>query len=191
MKKSIVFILILTFVIALQAQKFYVTPLIGVKADIGSTKFREVPDYYYFKWSAPRVHAGLSPILLGLNLEYKYKKSIFGIGIIGGDQAASTIQINFEVKSDSPYSDYKGNVEISDYSGLNILKVPLSYKTEMFSINSKQKSTIAKINLHTGFNLMFLKTKEKPLLYNPISRWPYYTLHGDTLKVVGYAGHCN
>lgn len=141
MKKIIISILYLTFGLAMQAQKFYLTPLIGVKADIASTKFREVPDYYYFKFSAPKVHSGVSPIFLGANLEFQHKKNIFGVGVIWGDQAASTIQLNFEVKSDSPYSDYKGNVEISDYSAHNVLKVPLSYKTEMFSINSKQNKT--------------------------------------------------
>jgi hypothetical protein len=186
-------ILFVTSVFALQAQKFSLTPFVGVKAEIATGEGAQNEEYTYFKSFAPRVHAGLSPVLLGFNLEYFISKNIYSIGLVHGDQANSTIRVEYFVKSDSPYLNYQFPQKLSNFAGYNVFKVPFSYKRELFSMNSKAKpdNKVMSMRLHSGFNLQFLRIKGVPVLQNPIGFGSSITLPGDTLDAVSYSGHYN
>ena len=186
-------ILCVTSVFALQAQKFSITPFVGVKAEIATGEGAYNEDYTYFKSFAPRIHAGISPVLLGFNFEYLKNKHLFSLGLVHGDQANSTIRVEYFVKSISPYSNYKFLTKLSNFAGYNVFKVPFSYKRELFSINSKSKpeNKVMRVRLHTGFNLQFLDIKGVPVLQNPIGFGYTVTLLGDTLDPIGYSGHYN
>jgi hypothetical protein len=189
-KLTIVFV---TSVLALQAQKFSFTPFVGVKAEISTGEGAQNEDYAYFKSFAPRIHAGLSPVLLGFNLEYLKNKNLFSVGLVHGDQANSTIRVEYFVKSNSPYLNYQFNTILTNYAGYNVFKVPFSYKREIFSIHSKAKpeNRVMSVRMHTGLNLQFLRIKGVPVLQNPIGFGSTITLLGDTLDPVGYSGHFN
>jgi len=186
-------LLFVTSVLALQAQKFSITPFVGVKAEIATGEGAQNEDYAYFKAFAPRIHTGLSPVLLGFNLEYLKNKNLYSIGLVHGDQANSTIRVEYFVKSDSPYLNYQFAKKLSNFAGYNVFKVPFSYKRELFSVNSKARpeNKAMSVRMHTGLNLQFLRIKGVPILQNPIGFGYSITLLGDTLDAVGYSGHYN
>lgn len=191
--KNLLTLLFLTSVLSLQAQKLSFTPFVGVKAEIGTGEGAQDEDYAYFKSFTPRIHAGISPVLLGFNLEYLKNKNLYSLGIVHGDQANSTLRVEYFEPFDSPYLSYKFNRRLTNFAGYNVFKVPISYKRELFTIKSKVKpdNKIMSVRLNTGMNLLFLRTKGIPVLQNPISYGPSITLLGDTLYPVGYSGHYN
>lgn len=182
-----------TSVSALQAQKLFVTPYVGVKTEIGSTKQPTNSENAYYEVFTPRTHFGLSPILLGLNLEYSVNKNTIGLGFVHGDQANSTVRFEYYVKSEDIYSGYKFKTYKENFAGYNVFKLPISYKRELLVLNSKKRTEnkVLDINFHTGLNLEFLKIKNVPVLQNPISFGKEITLLGDTIEAVGYSGHYN
>jgi hypothetical protein len=186
-------ILCVTSVLAFQAQRFSITPFVGVKAEIATGEGAQNEDYAYFKSFAPRVHTGISPVLLGFNFEYLKNKNLFSLGVVHGDQANSTIRVEYMAKTNSPYLNYQFRQKLSNFAGYNVFKVPFSYKRELFSINSKSKpeDKVMDVRMHTGFNLQFLDIKGVLVLQNPISFGSDITLLGDTLYPVGYSGHYN
>jgi len=129
MKKLIYSIILTGFAQQIVAQNFYLVPHIGIKADVSRNNFNYTSDLY-FKYSSPNIwFYGLSPLLLGFNLEFLKKKHIYGIGLIVGDQANSQLSVAFSQKTDNPYSNYTTSKIYSNYAGWNIYaKVPLSYK---------------------------------------------------------------
>lgn len=186
-------LLLLTSVSALRAQKLFVTPFVGVKTEIGSSKQPVNSDNTYYEVFTPRIHFGLSPILLGLNFETPVKKNTFGFGFVLGDQANSTVRFEYYVKSDDQYSGYKFRTYKENYAGYNVFKIPLLYKRDLFHLYSKKNPEIKSIGIkfHTGINLEFIKIKNIPVLQNPISYGKEITLLGDTIEAVGYSGHYN
>jgi hypothetical protein len=195
MKSKLIVIFFCFITISLHAQhakKLFLTPTIGIKSDISSsTRDVQFPEDYYFQFYSPRFNfLGLSPLVLGLGLEYKWKEHFFGAGIYYGDQANSTIGVKFKVDTDDPYSNYYKVINQSNYAGWPLFKVPLSYKyTLMQKANSKNNGL--SINLNTGINLLFLRIKNEPMLRNPISWGPNITKFGDTVEFVGFEGHLN
>jgi len=195
MKKLIYSIILTGFAQQIVAQNFYLVPHIRIKADVNRNNY-DYADDFYFKISSPNVSfEGLSPLLLGANIEYKRKKSIYGIGLIVGDQANSEINIEFtQYDANAHYTNYLGKIRYENYAGWNIYaKVPLIFKTQLFSINAKQDPTksIMTCNLNTGLNLQFLKVKNQPTMINPMSYGKTHTDFGDYIEIVGYASHLN
>ena len=190
---KLLFLLLSIASFQVHSQKLYLTPFGGIKADIGSTKSIPYEDYVYFKTTSPRVHFDLSPVLLGLNLEYKWKKNAVGFSIVTGDIANSTIQLEYFVKSDEPYWDYKRKTQKSNYAGVNVFKIPLSYKREIYRKYSSKNANkpLFSLSLNTGINLMFIKVKGVSPYTVPISFGKEVTLLNDTIELVGYEGHWN
>lgn len=180
------------------AQNFYLTPTIGIKADVNhpNEKYQlSSKQNDYFQFTYPKVSfTGISPLLFGLNLEYKQNKNIFGLGIIVGDQANSTIRVSFNQTVNNPYVNNRFTKKYGNYAGWPIYaKIPLIYKREIFSVESKKdkEKTRLAINLNTGVNLMFLKVKGEPRFRNPISFGATNTDFGDSIDFVGVEGHMN
>ena len=198
MKKNKIILLFILFVFIsvpyYRAQSFYFTPTIGIKADVNNNdkNFDLVNTDNYFQYSSPYVSfTGLSPLLFGFNFEYKKDKNIYGLGLVVGDQANSETKVFFHQNIVDPYHNNNGNKGYGNYAGWNIYaKVPLTYKREIFSLNSKRNPDNKRlsVNLNTGLNLLFLKTKNKPQLINPISWGKAITDFGDSVEFVGYAG---
>lgn len=180
-------ILFITSVFALQAQKFSITPFIGVKAGVAVKNESENYDYSYFKTTVPRINTSNSPILWGLNLEYLRNKHLFGIGFVVGDDAKSTIKIEYQIIS--PTTNLPTSIIDENYAGLNVFKIPLSYKRELFSIKSKSEKKLISFRLHTGLNFQFLKIDHNKVLNNQKNFGEITTLYGDTLNRNGYSFH--
>lgn len=147
----------------------------------------------YFQVHTPRFFTSLSPVLLGFNLEYSQRKSLYSIGQVHGDEAISTIWIDYNIVSNDPYLNYQFSAYNQNSAGYNVFKIPLSYKKELFSINSKRhpENKTLSVRLNTGMNLEFLRIKGIPIIQNPISFGQAVTLLGDTIEPVGYSGHYN
>ena len=192
-----ILVLLVISVPGLKAQKLFLTPTLGIKADVNSNKnyLGPVNEGAYFQYSSTRIKSnGLSPLLLGVNLEYEKSKNIFGLGLIIGDQANSETKITYYRNDNNPYYNNKSRITYSNYAGWNFAaKIPLIYKREIFSLNSKKipEHKRLAINFNTGLNLLFLKTKNRPQLINPISWGKSITDFGDTVEFVGYAGQMN
>lgn len=171
------------------AQELYISPLIGIRADVNNSGN---PDqtYQYFKTFKPKISfSGLSPLVIGLDIQYKMGKNIFGIGAYYGDQAGSTTGIEFITNSNDPYQYYKRSEKLWQYASWNVFKVPLIYKRELGVWRNNNSKRIVSINLNTGVNLLFLKVKNRPLVINPIGMGTYATSFGDKVTFIGYAGH--
>jgi hypothetical protein len=197
-KNKIILLFILLVFISVpyyRAQSFYFTPTIGIKADVNNNDkiFDIVNKDNYFQYSSPYVSfTGLSPLLFGFNFEYKKEKNIYGLGLVVGDQANSETKVFFYQKNSDPYHNYIGAKGYGNYAGKNIYaKIPLTYKREIFSLNTKNDDSrkIFTININTGLNLLFLKTKNTPQLNNPLSWGKTLTDFGDSVEFVGYEGH--
>ena len=186
-------IIFFTSALALRAQKFSITPFVGVKAEIGTGQGAQDEDYAYFKTYTPRIHAGISPVLLGFNFEFLKNKNIFSLGLVHGDQANSTIRLEYFEKFHSPYLNYQFLTKITNFAGYNVFKVPMLYKRELLSLNSKKhpSNQIISVKMQTGMNMLFLRTKGVPVLQNPIVHGASVTLLGDTLVPVTFSGHYN
>ncbi|MBC7411717.1 MAG: hypothetical protein H7331_04605 [Bacteroidia bacterium] len=198
MKKHIILISIVLSIKTICAQStngFYITPTVGIKADVNYLKINNKPeDYFQFHTQyILKDKPILAPLLLGVNLEYVKNKQTFGFGIVTGDQANSKIGIEFYTKDTSPYTNYKSYNNDGVYAGMPILKVPLFYKKELArtysSINKEKK--IRSLSLYTGIDLMFLNIKNKPVFFDPISHGKSLTPFGDSIEIVTYAGHNN
>jgi hypothetical protein len=195
MKAKLTVVFLVSFTISLHAQhakKLFLLPSVGIKSDISSsTRSVQNPEDYYFQFYAPRFSfTGLSPLVLGLGLEYNWNKHFFGAGIYYGDQANSTIGVKFKVESDDPYTNYNNEIVQSNYAGWPLFKVPLSYKYQLFKKTNSRNNGFS-VNINSGVNLLFLRIKNEPMLRSPISWGPNVTSFGDTVEFVGFEGHLN
>lgn len=195
MKKKMKVFIFCCFTISLHAQhakKLFLFPSVGIKTDISSsTRDLQNSEENYFQFFAPKFSfTGLSPLVLGLGLEYNWDKHFFGAGIYYGDQANSTIGVKFNVDTDDPYSNYKKEIVQSNYAGWPLFKVPLSYKYQLIQKTNSRNNGFS-VNLNSGVNLLFLRIKNEPMLRSPISWGPNVTSFGDTVEFVGFEGHLN
>ena len=176
---------------SVSAQRLYLTPSVGIKSDISSSTRRyENLDQSYFKHYSPRFSfTGLSPLVLGLGLEYKWNDHLIGVGVYYGDQANSTIIAKYDIKIDDPYMNNIGRMIQSEYAGWPVFKVPLTYKYPILQKANPEGKKLWSVNLNTGMNLLFLKIKNEPMLRNPLSWGAHVTTLGDTVEYVGYEGH--
>jgi hypothetical protein len=191
--KYLVFIFIISIAFCSKAQHFSITPFVGVKAEFGTGQGAQDEDYAYFKTYTPRIHTGISPVLLGFNFEFTKNKNLFSLGIVHGDQANSTIRLEYFEKYHSPYLNYQFLTKITNFAGYNVFKVPMLYKRELLSLNSKKHpgNQIISVKMQTGMNMLYLRTKGIPVLQNPIVHGASVTLLGDTLVPVTFSGHYN
>jgi hypothetical protein len=190
MKQILIFILIINSVTAM-SQNFYISPLIGIKADVNRNNWDLGNKYSYFQYSSKPINFdGLNPLLLGISFEYQKNKNLFSLGFISQDQANSVTEISFYTKNTNPYTNYMEYHYQSNYAGWPIYcKVPLSYKRDLYTKLSPKGNKIFSLKLNTGLNLMFLHVKKHSRLENPISFGKVYTEFGDSIEFVGYDGN--
>ena len=167
------------------AQNYYFVPHLGIKADVNRNNFDYSSDEYFKLSSSNLTFKSLSSLVLGFNFEYKNQKKIYGFGLIIGDYANSELSVKFNQNT----SNISTPIIYTNNAGWPIFaKIPLIYKTELFSIKDEEDLSKQKVvfNLNTGVNLQFLKVKKQPVLLNPTSFGKTLTDYGDYIEIIGY-----
>jgi len=148
MKRIIVLFSLLFVAHTICAQQIFFTPIIGGKIEVsrGQGNDYEPPDFFVIKDTRPTL-SPMNTVLFGFKFNYiKNNRHDFNIGVIFNDRAYSKVKYNFYALVNNEEVFIEKNI----YSGIKLLKVPISYNYKAWW-NKKENFSFS---FHTGLNLL-------------------------------------
>lgn len=158
MKKKIILISIIFTVVHMScAQQLFLSPIIGIKADISRVPFQkshlDIPDYTIIDHQTYWFTVNPNPIF-GARLEFAFRRNTLSAGILLNDHVNSRYEFSFMTMQDGQILQVNKTI----YSGFQVVKIPLTYQYQWFKSTNKKFA----FKFHLGANLLIPQKWSSP-----------------------------